>query len=385
MLKVKTYYKILPVVILIALIAGIIAFNKDKFKISSKPGLSNIAGANISSSTSSTFSQEISTSTATSSYSEPANVDIEYKSWIAYWDQQSAYDTIANNPSSLNSISPSIYALNADGTIKLKSTLNQNLVNIAGQNNIEFIPSISNSDNGSLSSILNNPSLLNKNIDTIVYETLTKNYDGFDIDYEAIKAADKDAFTNYIKLLSEKLHTNNKKLTIAILWKAEPAEIIDEFSESRKAQDWGEIGKYVDEFRIMAYDYTHSYNTQGPVAPSHWIEEIIKYALSKVPKEKIILGLPLYAYEWTEGKEGAKALLWEDIYNLKTKYPDSIISEELIKGEKKLIYNSGSSRQVIWYQDAEITKLRAELANSYSIDKIIFWRLGGEDPEIWTY
>ncbi|MBN2015761.1 hypothetical protein JW766_02920 [Candidatus Dojkabacteria bacterium] len=302
--------------------------------------------------------------------------------WIAYWDFNNAVSTYQENDEYIESLSPTWYYLKPDGSLGLKNTArNSNFIYLTKTFGTKIIPTISNSNADELSVVLNDDIFLNKHIEAITSEVDNFNFDGIDIDYEHIKAQDRDSFSNFIKLLSEKLHSNGKVLTIAILWKNNFDTVIENASESRKAQDWETLGKYVDEFRIMAYDYTGSGNSAGPIAPREWIRSILDYATDKVEGHKIVLGLPFYAYEWNEGVKGAKALAWTDVQRIKTS--GNIISDELNSEflEKELTYTIGDTTKVIWYQDSEVTQKRIKLAGTYGIYKFIFWRLGGEDPE----
>jgi spore germination protein YaaH len=277
--------------------------------------------------------------------------------------------------------------LKADGTLGLKNTArNTTLRDLCKTNNTKLIPTISNSSAEELSKVLNNEDLLTNHINLIIKEVETYQYNGIDIDYEYINELDRDKFTNFINLLSSELHKNNKVLTIAILWKTNLDTIIENFSSSRAAQDWATLGEAVDEFRIMAYDYTSSTDTEGPISPKDWISEILDYGLSKVSADKIVLGLPLYAYEWTDENKGAKALVWNDVLNIKNNKEYTIIEDILDeeKFEKRLTLKTTDMTKVIWYQDSEATNQRIDLAQTFGINKFVFWRLGGEDSGIWN-
>lgn len=310
--------------------------------------------------------------------------DIYIAAWIPYWDLTSSVESYKNNIEYIDSLSPTWYYVKPDGSLGLKNTAHSqassDLIALCTENDTDIIPSISNSNADTLSLVLNNEAILNNHIHAIVNEVNTYDYDGIDIDYEHINSSDKEAFSNFIRLLSEKLHTNGKVLTIAILWKNELESLINTVSESRAAQDWKEIGKYVDEFRIMAYDYTHSYETEGPIAPKEWIKSIILFANENVPKDKIVLGLPLYAYEWNKDSSDAKALVYSDVESIKQNSNNLIVRDELNEEywEKQLIYQVSGIEKVVWYQDSEVTEKRAELAQEYGINKFVFWRLGGE-------
>jgi spore germination protein YaaH len=65
----------------------------------------------------------------------------------------------------------------------------------------------------------------------------------------------------------------------------------------------------------------------------------------------------------------------------------SIIQDEFNQTyfEKELHYKKENTIQIIWYQDSEVTLKRVELSETYGINKIVFWRLGGEDPGIYKF
>ncbi|MBI2049379.1 hypothetical protein HYT32_00485 [Candidatus Roizmanbacteria bacterium] len=72
-----------------------------------------------------------------------------------------------------------------------------------------------------------------------------------------------------------------------------------------KAYDMVKIGEVADQVILMAYDYRMPSSLRaGPVAPingsinEHSINESVASLVGRVPTEKIILGIPLYGYEW---------------------------------------------------------------------------------------
>ena len=90
-----------------------------------------------------------------------------------------------------------------------------------------------------------------------------KGYDGIDLDWESLRAADRNRFSAFVEELAKLLHQNNKILAIAVHPKtSEPGGW-----SGPKAQDWKRLGAAVDEFKIMTYDYSGSWGEPGPIAP----------------------------------------------------------------------------------------------------------------------
>jgi len=65
--------------------------------------------------------------------------------------------------------------------------------------------------------------------------------------------------------------------------------------------DYAAIGRAADQVRLMGYDYHWDSSPPGPVAPVSWIRAVLRYAKTRIPASKIILGAPLYGYGWSGG------------------------------------------------------------------------------------
>lgn len=312
--------------------------------------------------------------------------NLEEGAWIANWDQTDGMKSYDKSPSRYKSISPTWYTLSAELNLSSKSgAKNSAILTKLKANKTLIIPTIASGDSEVLSKLLNNEQARQNFVKLVKDEVIKNGYDGIDIDFESIKAADKDKFSLFIQELSDTLHNSNKLITIAVLPK--DSDLFDNINltgvggfESRQAQDWEELGKSVDQFRIMAYDYTHSYETAGPISPKNWIRDILEFASAKVDKSKIYLGLPLYAYIWKADSKGADALIYSQVQN-RISSADKVIQNELIseKGEKYLKYTKAGQLYEIWYQDKEVNDLRLEIAKEFKIKGVYYWRLGGDN------
>jgi len=218
--------------------------------------------------------------------------------WLPTWDEEEAFESFKNNADVINVISPFWYHLNDDGTLAPpEGGVPQEILEFAKQNGTPIIPTISNSFNGDrVSGIVNDPEIKTFHIQNIVDEVRKYDFDGIDIDYEGLHSEDKDAFTSFIRDLREELNRYNKKLTIAIQAKSYP----DLAKYGDRGQDWKALSQYVDEFRIMTYDYGWKGSIPRPVAPYYWVEDVIEYAIDHVPREKIYVGVPFYGYGWSD-------------------------------------------------------------------------------------
>ena len=193
------------------------------------------------------------------------------------------------------------------------------------------------------------------------------------------------------RLLREKL-PSDKSVVVSVA--ANPYNYTEGWHAS---YDYETLGKYVDYIMIMAYDEHYEGGDAGPVASIDFVEDSLKYAISKVPKEKIILGIPFYGRYWKYGEShGGKAVSLKQMRDLLKKYENNIIYDNerespmakvIIKDTDEKIKLNGASLTAgtyeFWYENVESIKAKTELVEKYNIKGIGSWKLGFEESEIW--
>ncbi|RDW18855.1 glycoside hydrolase family 18 protein [Oceanobacillus chungangensis] len=140
--------------------------------------------------------------------------------------------------------------------------------------------------------VLNNPTARTNLVNNIYYLISRKGYGGVNIDFERVSTEDRDLFTGFLRQLRDRFASIGYLLTIAI-----PAKTSEDIPWL-KGYDYGGIGSVVDFMFIMAYDWHYGGGEPGPVAPITEVRKAIEFALERVPRSKIILGVPLYGYDW---------------------------------------------------------------------------------------
>ena len=203
---------------------------------------------------------------------------------------------------------------------------------------------------------------------------MANDYDGIDIDYEALSSSDRQGFSNFIKDLAEALHRKNKKLAVNLAAKTSD----EETGWTPDAQDWSVVGQYADEVRIMAYEYSSVHSGPGPIAPVDWVRQVLEYARENIPLEKIILGIPFYGHDWSGGS--AVSLVWQEAVDLNREFN---FDEPSQSPWFEYLDDLETAHQV-WFENSASVSAKINLAREFKIGGINFWRLGGEDPAVWS-
>lgn len=295
--------------------------------------------------------------------------------WIPYWLQDEAFAVIQKNSDLFTTISPFWYELTAEGNLTVfPNGEDPKIMSFAKNHGIEFIPLIANSYNSQpVSTVINDPALRQKHIRTIVNKVSQMGYDGIEIDYENLLVTDKEVFVLFLRELKAALSGINKKVVATLMAKTAPTGT----TSGATAHDYYGIGQVVDSVRIMTYDY--SWETPGPIAPANWVKQVLTYAVTVIPREKLEAGLPTYGYDWGTGRTG---ISYQDAINIAKTYNVQIIEDRQNGPHYKYTDNNGTPHEV-WFTNARNFKTLLEIVNQLNLRGISLWHPGNDDPAIY--
>ena len=175
----------------------------------------------------------------------------------------------------------------------------------ARRRGVPVIPSVfDRTEAGVMAGILADPAQRARHVDALVEFAAEGDYEGLDIDYEQFAFADgKDSWAatrpNWVAFVGElaaRLHAEGRTLAVSIPPVYDAGQTDD---SGYWVYDYAAITPLVDAIRVMAYDYSNASTDEGPVAPLDWVERVIAgtSAASGDPS-KLVLGVPLYGYNW---------------------------------------------------------------------------------------
>jgi spore germination protein YaaH len=179
--------------------------------------------------------------------------------------------------------------------------------------------------------------------------------------------------------LADALHDKNKVLTIAVFAKT------DEAGEDQRnaGQDYKAIGAAADEVRLMAYDYHWSDSTPGPVAPMPWVRDVLTYAKSQMPADKIVLGIPVSGYDWVDGGKG-EVVTWIQCYGRAQKFHAPLQYDRLSQSPSFKYTDEQGRQHEVWFENAETTALKLQAAKAAGIRGVFLWMISSEDDRTWS-
>ncbi len=300
-------------------------------------------------------------------------LEVRFFGWTT--SSETSIDSFVRNADHFTWVSPAQLHIDIDGNLIGK--IDERIIESARKNNVSIIPLVANADfnRDLMHRILTDEGIRKGTIDSIVRFVIEHDFAGVNIDWENIPPEDRTALNLYMKELAERLHASSKLVTIDVSGKT-----TDETTGWGGAWDYRSLGQICDYICIMVYDYHWSGGSPGPIGPLGWLKDVIQYALLSIPREKIIIGIPFYGYDWIGNK--GNGITFNGAVDLATRVHAKITFSER-DGEYTYTYESTDGKHEVWFQGALSTQMRILTSIDLGIGRIAAWSVGQEDPRTW--
>ncbi len=299
-----------------------------------------------------------------------------------YPTQTSSLNSLKNYNAKITEISTFTNKVELDGS--LTCAYNQNdVVSYAKGKNMQAFMLVHNAGSGSFSKelgqkVLADPVVRAKLVQNIYNEMKSKGYSGVEIDFEALPQSSRDNYSSFLRELKAKIAPEGYKLAVAVPPKAE-----DNPLSYDGAYDYKSIGQICDRVLIMTYDQHWSSGLPGPIASVDWVDGIMGFAAKTIPKEKILMGVASYGYDWPAQGGVGKAVTAKDINNLIATYGGEVLWNNTAKSPYYKYVDKNNVERIVWFENAYSTQFKFDIAKKYGINGIGMWRLGYESDDFW--
>ena len=168
----------------------------------------------------------------------------------------------------------------------------------------------------------------------------------------------------------------NKRFTDQLVTLAVP---VDDDSWDLKA-----YAKAADKLFLMTYDEHYIGGDAGPVASQPWFVQRLKATMAAVGRDKAIVAIGNYAYDWPDNGTDADELSNESAW-LIAHDNNSPTTFDPASGNAHFDYrdDDGTLRHV-WMLDAASAWNQLRAIKASGAFGVALWRLGGEDPGTWA-
>lgn len=227
-------------------------------------------------------------------------------------------------------------------------------------------------------SVFNNTALLNKTVAQYLFYACLYEADGINIDFEQVVDSDAAGLTAFTALL--RTYTERQGLVLSIDTLIPKPWTIE--------YDRDALAKHVDYIAVMTYDEHYSGSpVAGSIASLPWVEEAVRETLKEVPKDKILMGVPMYTRVWVV--DGSGKIIRNPSATMP--YIENLIDEKKLlptwlSEEKQyfISYPNGSYTEKIWIEDSRSIANRLNLVQTYDLAGSACWQYSQASDEIWS-
>lgn len=294
-----------------------------------------------------------------------------------YSGDTSSYNSITANTSTMDEIATQTY--NTDSLGNISGLIPTNQITYANSNGIKTYAMLQNNFDGNIAkSVLENQVNRQALENNLLNAIKANGYKGVNVDLEGVFYYDRSYYTTFVQELYNLLTPQGYSVTLSV-----PAKTSDSPTNSWSgAYDYAALSKYSDQIALMAYDEHYPGGTAGPVASIGWVENVVKYAITVIPSEKIMLGVAAYGYDWSSN--GTKAYGINGMNNLAVANNATIKWDDISKTPYFNYTDASGIAHSAWFENGQSLGYKLDLVNSYNLNGIAIWRLGLENADYWT-
>lgn len=274
-----------------------------------------------------------------------------------------------------------------DGSLKAP-TINP-LPEIAEQNNTGIAMAITNLEDYQFSAelardIFQSVAVQNLLLDNIIAEAKRiGNISDIHFDFERIARDQREAYNNFLRRAVERMHAEGYTVSTALA----PKTRADQPGEWFMGHDYKAHGEIVDFVMLMTYEWGYSAGPPMAVSPLPQVEQVVQYALTEIPANKILLGQNLYGYDWTlpfvQGGDYAEAISPQRAIEVAKRYNAAIQFDYTAQAPYFNYYDEQGHSHIVWFEDARSIQAKFDLVKRLNLRGVGYWKLGLPFPQNW--
>ena len=201
-----------------------------------------------------------------------------------------------------------------------------------------------------------------------------KNYGGLDIDFEFIKAEDRDLFTEFVRVCTERMHAMGYQVSVALA----PKTSAEQRGLLYEGKDYRSIGEIVDHVLVMTYEWGYTYGPPMAVAPLNMVRRVVEYAVREISPAKISLGIPNYGYDWPlpyeRGVTKAKTIGNVEAVRIAVNQGVQVRFDEIAQSPY-FNYEADGIMHEVWFEDVRSLQQKFDLIKEFGLRGPGYWQI----------
>lgn len=231
--------------------------------------------------------------------------------------------------------------------------------------------------------ILNNMEAQDVLINNIIANMRAKGYYGLDVDFEYILPEDREAYTAFITNVTNKLNEVGYFVIVALA----PKTSSDMPGLLYEAHDYAALGNAANYVLLMTYEWGYTYGPPMAVSPINKVREVLDYAVTQIPRDKIYMGVPNYGYDWPlpfiRGVTAARSIGNVAAAEQAARVGATIEFDEVSQAPYYYYTSPDGVEHVVWFEDARSIDAKVRLVPEYEFVGVSYWNIMRFFPQNW--
>lgn len=211
-------------------------------------------------------------------------------------------------------------------------------------------------------------------INNLLVTVREKGYTGVDVDFEFIRAEDREPYAGFIRNLTTRMNAEGYTVSVALA----PKVSADQPGLLYEGVDYALLGEIANSVLLMTYEWGYTYGPPMAVAPINKVREVLDYAVTAIPPEKIYMGIPNYGYDWPlpfeKGVTAARSIGNVEAIQIAAAN-NAVIQYDEVAQSPFFTYNREGVEHIVWFEDVRSILAKLKLIPEYGFRGVGYWQL----------
>ncbi|MBE3582720.1 MAG: LysM peptidoglycan-binding domain-containing protein [Limnochordaceae bacterium] len=229
---------------------------------------------------------------------------------------------------------------------------------------------------------LTEPEAQDRLVSQLLDQLARKQYSGLNVDFEYVRPEDREPYNAFMRRLDQLVHSRGLLLTSALAPKVSAIQV----GTLYEAHDYPVHGQVDDYVVLMTYEWGWVGGPPMAIAPLDQVRRVLDYAVTAIPRQKILMGVPIYARDWQiPWQEGtlAEDLTVQEAVRRAIDQGAQIQFDPVAQSPFYRYTTRSGQQHEVWLEDARSLAAKFETVREYGLGGVSFWTLPADFPQVW--
>ena len=231
--------------------------------------------------------------------------------------------------------------------------------------------------------VLTDEAVQDRLVEEVFQTILRRGYAGLDVDFEYLPGDLASAYAEFLTRLRRMLHPQGLFLWAALA----PKTSAGQRGLLYEGHDYAAVAAASDGVLLMTYEWGYTAGPPMAVAPLPNVRAVLDYAVTEIPPEKIMLGVPNYGYDWplpfVQGVTRAQSISNQRAIQLAIQYDIAIQYDETAQSPFFHYTDDAGTVHEVWFEDARSLSAKLRLIAEYGFLGAGVWNLMRPFSQLW--